>query len=79
MIIGSITSVLAGVSFPFFLMFFGQITDLFTVKDDAVHKGFEIFIKFMVIGSVYWILSKFNLIKLLYLYIHGVIQALLKA
>jgi hypothetical protein len=40
MIIGTITSVLAGVTFPFFLMFFGQIADLFTVKEQAVDKGF---------------------------------------
>lgn len=36
MTVGTITSILAGLTFPFFLMFFGQITDLFTDKDQAV-------------------------------------------
>jgi hypothetical protein len=62
MITGTITAVLAGVSFPFFLMFFGQITGLFTVKDKAGEKGFGIFVQFVIIGSVYWILSKLVII-----------------
>ncbi len=62
MAIGSITAVLAGVSFPFFLMFFGQITDLLTIREEAAEKGFEIFVKFVMIGSVYWTLSKWSVI-----------------
>ncbi len=57
MIVGTIASILAGVTFPFFLMFFGQITDLFADKSDAVDKGFHLFTKFIIIGSVYWTLS----------------------
>lgn len=62
MITGTITAALAGVSFPFFLMFFGQITGLFIEKDKAGDKGFGIFVQFVIIGSVYWILSKLVLI-----------------
>jgi hypothetical protein len=61
MIVGTIASILAGVAFPFFLMFFGQITDIFTEKELAVDKGFNIFTKFIIIGTVYWSLSNLTI------------------
>jgi hypothetical protein len=54
---GTIASIMAGIAFPFFLLFFGQITDLFTDADTAVDKGLDILYKFLIIGSLYWILS----------------------
>ena len=57
MIAGTLAAILAGLTFPFFLMYFGQITELFTDKTSAVDKGLDILQKFLVIGSLYWILS----------------------
>lgn len=57
MAVGTFTSILAGLTFPFFLMFFGQITDLFEDKGRAVEKGFDVFTKFIIIGAGYWSLS----------------------
>ena len=57
MAVGTITSILAGVTFPFFLMYFGQITDIFTFLDTAAEKGLHIMYEFLLIGSVYWVLS----------------------
>jgi len=54
---GSLASIAAGIAFPFFLLFFGQITDLFTNPDTAVDKGLDILYKFLIIGSLYWVLS----------------------
>lgn len=42
MAVGTLTSILAGITFPFFLMFFGQVTDVFTDKDSAADKGLYI-------------------------------------
>lgn len=78
MAVGTITSILAGVSFPFFLMYFGQITDIFIDKEFAAEKGFNIFIKFFIIGAVYWTLSKYIIIKLFHHFTHGATQAQLK-
>lgn len=55
--IGTVTSSLAGITFPFFLMYFGQITDIFTDPATAAQKGRDIMLRFVVIGCVYWVLS----------------------
>jgi hypothetical protein len=54
---GTLTAILAGITFPFFLMYFGQITDLFVDPATAVEKGLDILYKFLLIGSLYWVLS----------------------
>ena len=38
-------------------MYFGQITNLFEQKDTAVEKGAQLMYKFLLIGSIYWVLS----------------------
>jgi len=35
MIAGAVSATLAGITFPFFLMFFGQITNIFSDVDHA--------------------------------------------
>lgn len=54
---GTLAAIMAGIAFPFFLLFFGQITDLFMDKESAVDKGLDILYKFLIIGSLYWVLS----------------------
>jgi hypothetical protein len=57
MIVGTLSSILAGITFPFFLMYFGQITEMFQERESAADKGLEILYRFLLIGSTYWILS----------------------
>ena len=57
MVVGTLTSILAGITFPFFLMYFGQITEIFNDRDSAADKGLDLLFRFLVIGSTYWILS----------------------
>ena len=54
---GTLASIMAGITFPFFLMYFGQITSLFDDPTTATDKGLDILIKFLIIGSLYWVLS----------------------
>lgn len=75
MAIGTVTSILAGITFPFFLMYFGQITDIFTDINTSEEKGRYILFEFLVIGSVYWILSNHQITQLLQRYTVGATQA----
>jgi len=59
MVAGTLTSILAGITFPFFLMYFGQITEIFSDRDSAADKGLNLLFRFLVIGSTYWILSNY--------------------
>jgi hypothetical protein len=59
MALGTLTSILAGITFPFFLMYFGQITEIFSDRDSAADKGLKLLFRFLVIGSTYWILSNY--------------------
>ena len=79
MIIGTIASILSGITFPLFLMFFGQITDLLTDKSTSESKGIQIGIKFIIIGAAYWLLSTLSNIQPLLPSIAGVIRGQLKA
>jgi hypothetical protein len=45
-------------------MYFGQITDIFGERTAAEGKGFAIMIKFVLIGCIYWLLSKRDEIQL---------------
>ena len=67
--IGTLTSILAGITFPFFLMYFGQITDMFNDPTTASDKGLEILYKFLIIGFLYWVLSKLYILFSLCVYL----------
>lgn len=77
--VGTITSIMAGITFPFFLMYFGQITDMFNDVETAADKGLQILYKFLIIGVLYWVLSMSYLIQLLLQSTAGAIQDPLKA
>ena len=79
MIAGAVSATLAGITFPFFVMFFGQITNIFSDVDHAAQKGFNIMVKFVVLGSIYWIFGTSIYNQAFYHSIHGVSQAQPKA
>ena len=57
MALGAVASILAGITFPFFLMYFGQITDIYIDPATSRDKGLQILYKFLIIGTAYWLLS----------------------
>ena len=63
--VGSLSAALAGVTFPFFLMYFGQITAIFSQPATAAEQGFQLMLKFLLIGCVYWVLSTTRSMQLL--------------
>ena len=57
--IGTICALGVGTSFPFFMIFFGDILAVFveTAREKAAANAFEVTIKFVIIGGITWLLS----------------------
>jgi hypothetical protein len=57
LVIGSLSAVISGAVFPFFLLFFADITVIFNEKerDQAEARGWELCWKFLIIGGVTWL------------------------
>jgi hypothetical protein len=62
MIIGTISSIIAGASMNFFLFYFGDITTIYVseLRNEAAAKGLQLLIKFAIIGGISWISSKLS-------------------
>jgi ATP-binding cassette subfamily B (MDR/TAP) protein 1 len=63
LVVGTICSIAAGCSFPFFMIFFGDILPVFLEpnRDHAASSAFDVALKFFIIGGATWILS--NILK----------------
>ena len=57
LLVGSLAAIVSGAVFPFFLIFFSDITTIFAEynREHAIHNGFDLFWKFIIIGSVTWL------------------------
>lgn len=64
LIIGSLSALAAGAAFPFFLIFFADITTIFDerYRDQSAQKGWELCYKFFIVGGVTWLARSFELI-----------------
>ena len=62
---GVICSLATGCSFPFFMIFFGDILPIFYEpnRDHATELAFKVTIKFFIIGAATWFLSNLLFIK----------------
>jgi hypothetical protein len=57
LLIGSVAALISGATFPFFLLFFADITTIFDERnrDHAIAGGWELCWKFLLIGGVIWV------------------------
>ena len=57
LIFGTISAIAAGAAFPFFLLFFADITTIFDERnrDEAASQGWILCLKFFIVGGVTWI------------------------
>lgn len=60
LLVGTLAAIAAGTSFPFFMIFFGDISTVFIDinRTHAAHDAFEVTLKFFIIGLVTWAVSK---------------------
>ena len=60
LVIGTICALATGCSFPFFMIFFGDILPVFfdVNRERSTEMAFEVTIKFFIIGGATWFLSK---------------------
>lgn len=58
--IGTLAAVAAGTAFPFFMIFFGDISTVFidSNRSHAARDAFDVTVKFFIIGLVTWGVSK---------------------
>lgn len=61
---GTICALAVGCSFPFFMIFFGDIIDIFfdVNRSRSAELAFDVTKKFFIIGGATWVLSKENVI-----------------
>jgi hypothetical protein len=57
LVIGSLSAIAAGGVFPFFLLFFADITTVFDerYRDESASKGWVMCYKFFIVGGLTWI------------------------
>jgi hypothetical protein len=58
--VGTLASIATGTAFPFFMIYFGDISTVFIDQNrsHAAKDAFEVTLKFFIIGLVTWGVSK---------------------
>jgi hypothetical protein len=64
MVVGTIWAIISGAVFPYFLIFFADITTIFNDdnRSTAAARGWELCWKFFIIGGITWVASTLHLI-----------------
>lgn len=60
LVLGTLCALATGCSFPFFMIFFGDILPVFLDinRERSTEMAFEVTLKFFIIGGATWLLSK---------------------